>query len=116
MARPWPAKFRDAFRGIARACASERSFWVHVPTALAVAVLAVWLKVSLLEACLLGLCVTLVLALEAINTALEFLSREVTTDHRPNIATALDIASGAVLIGSIGAAAIGIAILGNRLL
>src|SRR5687768_5533565 len=108
MSRPWPAKFHDAFQGIAHAFASERSYWVHLPMALAVAVTGAVLKVSLLEACILGLCVTLVLALETVNTAIEFLSREVTTEHRPNIAIALNIASGAVLIASIGSAAIGI--------
>jgi diacylglycerol kinase len=115
MARPWAAKFRDALRGISRAIANERSFWVHVPMALAVAAVGAALRVSLVEACVLGLCVTVVLALEAINTALEFLAREVTAESRPNIAIALDIASGAVLIGAMGAAAIGTAIFVYRL-
>lgn len=115
MARSWPLKFRDAFRGIALAVASERSFWVHVPMAAAVAGAAVALHVSLVESCLLALCVTLVLALEAVNTAIEFLSREVTREQRPNIAAALDIASGAVLIGAVGAALVGGAIFLSRL-
>ncbi len=106
-ARRWRDKFRDAFRGIGRAFVSERSFWVHVPMAVAVAVAAVALQTSLVEACILALCVTLVLALEAFNTALEFLAREVAQQQRPNVAAALDIASGAVLIGAVGAAAVG---------
>jgi diacylglycerol kinase len=116
MSRPWSAKFRDAFRGIARAVAGERSFWVHVPMTVAVALGAALLRVSLVEGCILGLCITLVLALEAVNTAIELLSREVAHDERPNIAAALDVASGAVLIGAIGAAAIGSAVFVHRLL
>ncbi len=115
MARGWGVKFRDAFRGIGLAVAGERSFWVHVPMAAAVAGAAVALRVSLVEACILGLCVTLVLALEAVNTAIEFLSREVTHERQPNVAAALDIASGAVLLGALGAAAIGSVIFLNRL-
>lgn len=115
MARGWGVKFRDAFRGIGLAVAGERSFWVHVPMAAAVGGAAVALRVSLVEGCLLGLCVTLVLALEAVNTAIEFLSREVTREQRPNLAAALDIASGAVLIGAMGAALVGGAIFLNRL-
>ena len=115
-AHSWRDKFCDAFRGIGRAVANERSYWVHVPLAAAVAVAAVALHVSLVEACILTLCVTLVLALEAINTALEFLAREVAQEPRPNVAAALDIASGAVLIGAIGAAVVGSVVLGNRVL
>jgi diacylglycerol kinase len=115
MARPWAAKFRDAFRGIGQAVARERSFWVHVPMAAGVAAAGFVLHVNLLEACILGLCVTMVLALEALNTAIEYLAREVTSEDRPGIRAALDMASGAVLIGALGAAAIGVAIFVNRL-
>lgn len=115
-AHSWRDKFRDAFRGIARAVASERSYWVHLPLAVAVAVAASALHVSLVEASILALCVTLVLALEAVNTALEFLAREVAHEPRPNVAAALDIASGAVLIGAIGAVVVGVVVLGSRVL
>jgi diacylglycerol kinase len=113
-AHRWCDKFGHAFRGIGRALVHERSYWVHVPMAVDVVVAAVTLHVNLIEGCLLALCVTLVLALEAVNTAIELLSREVTREQRPGLGAALDIASGAVLIGAIGAAGIGCAILGSR--
>jgi diacylglycerol kinase len=94
---------------------SERSFAVHLPMAAAVAVLAAVVRVNLVEACILALCVTSVLAAEIFNTAIEFLSREISRDERPGIAAALDMASGAVLLSSLGAAAIGAAIFGHRL-
>jgi diacylglycerol kinase len=115
MPRSWPAKFRDAFRGLWLAVRVERSFAVHLPVAAAVLVAAIALRVSLIEACVLGLCVTVVMAAEIFNTALEFLSREVTREQNPHIGEALEMASGAVLVTAIGSAAIGGAILGYRL-
>jgi len=83
--------------------------------AVAVAVAAALFRVSLVEACLLGLCVGLVLAAEMFNTAIELLSREITREERPGIAAALDIASGAVLTVSLAAAAVGSTIFFARL-
>src|SRR5262245_52165848 len=110
MPRSWPEKFRTAFRGIVLAIRSERSFAFHLPMAVAVSVAGVVLRVSLVEGCVLGLCVAMVLAAEAFNTSIEFLSREISRDERPGIAAALDMASGAVLLASIGAAGVGSAI------
>jgi diacylglycerol kinase len=83
--------------------------------AAAVAVSAVAARVSLVEGCLLVLCVTIVLAAETFNTALEFLAREITSDQRPGIGAALDIASGAVLLASVGSALVGSTVFGYRL-
>lgn len=115
MARSWPDKFRCAFRGVWLAVRSERSFAVHLPMAAAVAVAAISVHVSLVEACLLALCVAVVLMAEIFNTAIEILSREISRDQRPGIAAALDAASGAVLIASLGAAGVGGAIFIYRL-
>jgi diacylglycerol kinase len=115
MPRPWREKFRDAFLGIWFAVRSERSFVVHLPMAAVVLVAGIALQVSLVEGCLLGLCVTMVLAAEAFNTALERLARAIDREENADLAVALDIASGAVLIASIGAALIGGAIFLSRL-
>jgi len=115
MARSWPDKFRSAFRGAWLAMCGERSFAVHLPLTAAVAIAAVYFRISLLEAYVLGLCVSLVLMAEVFNTALEFLSREVSPEKKPGIAAALDMASGAVLVASIGAAAVGSTIFIHRL-
>jgi diacylglycerol kinase len=70
--------------------------------------------VSLVEGCVLALCVTQVIAAEIFNTALEYLSREVAHEPNERLADALDMASGAVLASAIGAAAIGCAIFAWR--
>jgi diacylglycerol kinase len=115
MARSWPAKFQSAFRGIWLAISRERSFAVHVPVAVAVLIAGVLLRVNLLEGCVLGLCVVIVLSAEVFNTSIEFLSREIARDQRPGIAAALDMASGAVLLAALGAAGVGAAIFLHRL-
>lgn len=115
MARSWRQKFGSAFRGLWQAVRQERSFAIHLPMAVAVAIAGVVVRVSLLEACLLGLCVTMVLAAEIFNTALEVLAREISQEQRPGLASALDMASGAVLMASIGAAAVGSTIFVHRL-
>jgi diacylglycerol kinase len=112
--RSWPEKFRDAFRGLWLAVRSERSFAVHLPMAAAVAIMAALLRVSLAEACLLGLCVTIVLAAEVFNTALEQLARAIDRERNEHIAAALDLASGAVLVAALGAAGVGAAIFAYR--
>jgi diacylglycerol kinase len=114
MPRSWPDKFRDAFRGLWLAVRSERSFVVHLPMVAAVGVLAFLLRVSLVEACLLGLCVAIVLAAELFNTALERLARAIDCEENDHLAAALDIASSAVLIAALGAAGVGGAIFAYR--
>lgn len=76
---------------------------------------AVVFRISLLEACVLCLCIGLVLAAEMFNTAIEFLSREITRKERPGIAAALDVASGAVLTVALAAAIVGSTIFLARL-
>ncbi len=83
--------------------------------AAAVAGAGVLLRVNFLEACVLCLCVGMVLAAEMFNTAIEFLSREITRDQRPGIAAALDMASGAVLMAALAAALVGSTIFLARL-
>jgi diacylglycerol kinase len=71
-------------------------------------------NVNLVEWCVLALCIAVVLASELFNSALESLARAVNYDYDPDLADALDIASGAVLVAASGAAAIGVIILGFR--
>jgi len=107
MVRSWRDKFVSAFAGLWLAIRTERSFAVHLPMAATVAVFAALLSVSLIETCMLILCVSLVLTAEILNSAIENLARETSREQRPGIAAALDMSSAAVLVASLGAAAIG---------
>jgi diacylglycerol kinase len=113
--RSWAAKFADAFRGVGEEIRSQRSFRVHFAMATAVILLGFALQVSLLQWCILLLCIAGVLTAEMFNTALEALARAITDQPNPHIRLALDVASAAVLIASLGAAAVGALVFLNRL-
>jgi diacylglycerol kinase len=111
----WLIKFRVAARGALFAMREQANFKIHLVLAIAVVAAAALLGASLIEWCVLMLCIAIVLSAEAFNTALEHLARAVTREHNAEIRQALDAAAGAVLIAAIGAAATGAVIFINRL-
>jgi diacylglycerol kinase len=113
--RPWPQKFRDSFRGVKAGIRGQSSFFVHFFMMAAVIVAAVILQVDRMEWCILLLCITIVLAAEMFNSALESMAKAITGETDPHLGNSLDIASGAVLLAAIGAAIVGTIILLNRL-
>lgn len=88
----------------------QNSFYVHLPAAVIVLVTALWLKVTSAEWLTLILCITIVLSAELFNSSIEHLARAVTREEHPEVRDALDIASGAVLVASFGAIAVGLAV------
>ena len=104
----WTSKFRYAMDGMARSIRTQNSFWVHVPFAVAVVVLGICLHVSWLQWCVLAIAITIVLAAELFNTAIEQLVATLHPDHDERIGHALDAAAGAVLVTAIGAATVGL--------
>jgi diacylglycerol kinase len=111
----WLRKFGCAGRGIVRSLSTQSSFVVHMLAAIGVLMLAATLRCDWAEWSLLILCITGVLTAEIFNTALERMAKAVTQQQDGHIRDALDMASGAVLIGAIGSAAIGLLIFGRRL-
>jgi diacylglycerol kinase len=109
-------KFRCALRGVAIGTRGQTSFLIHlIVTALVIGV-AAWVVVTPVEWCLLALCIMIVLALELFNSSIESLARAI--DRKPNdqLRDALDIASGAVLVGAVGAAIVGVVVLVPKVL
>ncbi len=98
-------------RGVAVGLRGQDSFCVHLPAALVVVGLAAWLPVAHAEWLALLVCITLVLAAELFNSSIECLARAITRDDNPEIRNALDLASGAVLVASIGATVVGMTVL-----
>jgi diacylglycerol kinase len=105
--RSWPRKFRCAFQGVATGIRGQSSFFVHLSSAALVVIAAVLLGVTWVQWCLLVLCITVVLAAEMMNSALERLAKSIDRSENNHVAAALDIASGAVLMAAIGAAVVG---------
>ena len=113
--RRWAEKFRNAFRGLKQGVRGQSSFFGHFFAAAAVLAAAVAMRVDCLQWCVLILCITLVLAAEMFNSALESMARAITDQRHPDIGNALDIGSAAVLLMAGGAAVAGLVIFLNRL-
>lgn len=109
------ASFAFAARGLA-AFAREPNARIHFAAAVAVLALAAWLRVSRADAALLALAIGLVLAAEALNTALEALADRVAPDHHALVAKAKDVAAAGVLLAALAAAVAGLLVLGPPLL
>ena len=88
----------------------ERNFKIELAFAMLVTILSFILKVSLIEWTILVLVISMVLALEMINTAIERCVDLVTKDYKELAKLAKDIAAGAVLIMSMFSVVIGIII------
>jgi diacylglycerol kinase len=99
--------FRHAFRGLADMLRTQRNARFHVAATAAVVAAGFWLDISRLEWVAVVLCMALVLALEAANTALEYLTDLVSPEYHPLAGKAKDAAAGAVLVAALGAAAVG---------
>lgn len=102
--------FQHAFRGVWRLFALTPNAWIHLAFTIGVIIGGFVFQVTRLEWLILILCIILVLSLEAINTALERLADQVTTEYSPLIKDAKDLAAAAVLISAIGTAIIGLII------
>ncbi len=109
-AKHWSRKFRNAFRGLRVGVHRQSSFWVHFTLTVLVFGVAVCLRVSPLEWCVLLLCIGSVLTAEFFNSELESCAKAITNDFDDHIRDALDIASAAVLVASVVAAIVGASI------
>jgi diacylglycerol kinase (ATP) len=102
--------FTFAFNGILFMVRTQRNAQVHLFITGIVIVAGVFFGVSLGEWLALVLSIALVLALEAINTALEAVVDLASPQIHPLAKRAKDAAAGAVLIGAIGAAIVGLTV------
>ena len=109
------ASFGHAFRGIGRLVANEANAQIHALATVLVVLLAWALEVSESDWALLILAMALVWAAEAVNTAIEALADRISPDHDESIGLAKDVSAGAVLLAAIGAAAVGLIVLGPPL-
>lgn len=92
----------------------ERNFRFHLCAAAFVIFFASgFYELSRAEWAVLMLTIGLVIALEALNTAVEHLANEVTTEKSDNIRRCKDCAAAAVLIAAFAAVGVGIALLGD---
>lgn len=107
--------FRYALQGIVIA-GKERNFVIQLVIGVAAIALAVILKLSSIEKIIVVILVALVLASEAMNSAMERLLDFVSQKRIEEIREVKDLMAGAVLILSLAALVVGIWIFGNALL
>ena len=113
--RPWSRKFGDALRGLKFGIRGHSSFFVHFFAAALVCAAALALECTLMQWCVLLLCIGVVFTAELFNSAIETLHRGLDAETRERTWQALDIAAGAVLMASITAAVVGLSVFGFRL-
>jgi len=102
--------FRDAFNGIGILIRSERNFQIHLVAFMLVLGAGFYYEISRGEFVIILLVSALVFALEGMNTAIEKLCDEVTEERKESIRKVKDVAAGAVLIGAIFAAVVGVTV------
>jgi diacylglycerol kinase (ATP) len=106
--------FAYAGRGLRLGLRSHINLRIHLVVAAVVALIAVWAGVSTTEAAVLVICVTIVLAAELLNTAIETLvDLQVGEQHHVLAGQAKDLAAAAVLVTALGAAVAGGIVLGR---
>ncbi len=99
--------FKYAFRGILDLFLSHPNARIHLLATLAVVAAGFYFGLSAGEWALIVLAISCVLAAEAFNSALEYLTDLTSPQQNPLAGKAKDIAAGAVLILAIGAVVIG---------
>ncbi|MDV6377940.1 diacylglycerol kinase family protein [Sporosarcina sp. GW1-11] len=99
--------FVYAWTGIADGFANGRNMKSHAISAIIVIVAGILTGLSVSEWCIIILLMGGVMALELMNTAVEYVVDLVTLDFHPLAKKAKDIAAGSVLIFAIASAVIG---------
>jgi diacylglycerol kinase (ATP) len=108
--------FGYAAAGLRAMLALQHNARIHAVATLAVLALSAALGLSGSEWRWIIAAIAAVWSTEALNTALESLADAVAPDPHPLVGRAKDAAAGAVLVAAIGAALIGLLVLGPHLL
>lgn len=102
--------FRYAFKGLAELFARQINARIHLAAAVVAVGAGFYFHISPLEWVALTGCIAAVIALEAINTALEYLTDLVSPDYHPLAGKVKDVAAAAVLVAAAGSVIIGLII------
>lgn len=108
--------FQYAYEGWWYVIRTQHNAWIHAAISLIVLGLGLWLELSARDWAVIILAMMAVWMAEFINTALEALVDMATEEFHPLAKIAKDVAAAGVLVGAIGAALVGLLILGPPLL
>lgn len=101
-----------AFNGLIDLLKSQPNARVHLISALLVVSAGFYFQIKTPEWIALVICIALVFSLEAVNTALEYLTDLVSPEYHPLAGKAKDVAAAAVLLGAMGAVIVGLLVFG----
>ncbi len=102
--------FTYAWKGIGSFIFREHNAWIHSVITIAVIIAGTFFKIKQTEWIAIILCIGVVFAAEAFNTAIERLVNLVSPQQNKIAGEVKDIAAGAVLICAISAATVGLII------
>ena len=103
----WLTSAKHALRGLRCLFINERNARIHLFLACLTLGIGYFLHLSITEWCLVILCISFVIALEAVNSAIERAVDLVTPDWHPLAKDAKDLAAAGALLISLGAAVVG---------
>ena len=108
--------FKNARKGFRLVLKSEMNIRIHVAIATFVVFMALFLKFSAIEFCLLPFVIGLVIVAEMLNTAIEFtLDSIYHNKYSRMVGMAKDISAGAVMFASFISVLVGLVLFGNKL-
>ncbi|GHT48018.1 diacylglycerol kinase [Bacteroidia bacterium] len=102
--------FKYAFNGLKILIWEEQNAWIHIFVTLCVLIAGFVLKISIYEWIAVIFCIGLVIALEMLNSAMENMADFVSPEKHVLIKKIKDLSAGAVLVGAIVSAIIGLII------
>lgn len=106
--RPFRERLGFALDGLAEAWRLERSLRTQSAVALLAVATLVILQPGFMWAALVALSIAVVLALELLNAAIEYMIDHLHPDVAPPIKRAKDVAAASVLIASLGSLVVGV--------
>jgi diacylglycerol kinase (ATP) len=107
--------FSAAAHGVAYTLRTQRNTRIELAAAAVVVGAGLWLRIRPLEWAVLALTIAVILALEAVNSAIEALVDLVSPDYHDLARIAKDCAAGAMLFAVFGSLAVAAAIFGPPL-
>ena len=107
--------FKAAIAGAVHTVRTQPNAWIELAALAVILVAGWWFAIRAIEWALLGLTVFIVLALEAVNTAVEATIDLVSPHYHPLAKIAKDTAAGAMVFAVLGSLWVAAAIFGPRL-
>ena len=109
------ASFRYAGQGLRNVCQSEANFRIHLAASLVVIILGYVFEIATLEWVAISLSIGLVMSMECLNSAIEYLADFVSPHKHTQIKKVKDAAAAAVLVTALAAAVVGLCIFAPKI-